>query len=76
MHSVQLRCPVGPKRLLAIVRSSGDTPKVVPGNLVEFACYDCKTRLRKEGEKVVQVLHRYNLAGELVESEALYEDSK
>lgn len=65
----ELRCPVGPKRLLMKVLDSGGQPYVDPGsNLLELACSDCKRALRAQGRQVTLVVHRFNLIGELVES--------
>ena len=41
MGSVDLRCPVGPRRLLAILRQEGKKPVYLEDNTVEFACSDC-----------------------------------
>lgn len=68
MPEVEIRCPVGPKRLLSKLLLSGERPTVVEGNLIEFACDDCKRTLRKGQRRVTRVLHRYNLAGELIET--------
>lgn len=66
---VELRCPVGPRRLFAKFRLGGGTdPHVTDDNLVEFACSDCKRSVRDQGRPVDRVLHRYNFFGELVES--------
>jgi hypothetical protein len=74
---VEVRCPVPqtlptgecrPGRLLFKLLRAGTPPSWVhPDNLIELACEDCKYRLRKAGHPVQRVLHRYNLAGELVE---------
>lgn len=64
----QIRCPVGPRRLLAIVVSEGEKPKITDGNLIEFACSDCCRSLRREGQDVARVLHRFNILGEEVET--------
>lgn len=68
MESHELRCPVGPGRLLLKLLYQDGHPEIVNGNLVELACSDCKRTLRKQGRPVARVLHRFNLAGELVES--------
>lgn len=69
MNSVDLRCPVGPRRLLAILRQEGKKPLYVDGNLVEFACSDCARSARRAGRDVLRVLHRFNFVGELVSTE-------
>jgi hypothetical protein len=51
---------------------AGEHPKIVEGNLVELSCDDCKKTMRQQGKPVLRVLHRFNLLGELVESEAIY----
>jgi hypothetical protein len=77
-RTVDVRCPVGqplpggecrPGRLLLKLRISGEIPSFVrPDNLIELACEDCKYRSRKAGRPVKRVLHRYDLAGVLVET--------
>lgn len=67
MKTIEIRCPVGPRRLLSKVISEGGTPHIT-GNLIEFACDDCKRYERKSDPDVVRVLHRFDLAGSLVES--------
>lgn len=76
----EMRCPANLSRLFAIARQEGDRPKYVDGLLMEFACRDCRSRLlQKEREMhagpgtgaVSRVLHRFNIAGELVETEVI-----
>lgn len=69
LRVMDIRCPVGPKRLLARMRQEGHQPGFDPdANVVEFACSDCARGLRKAGRDVERVLHRYNFIGDLVES--------
>lgn len=68
METVEIRCPVGPRRLLSKLLIDGDHPHVTEGNLIEFSCDDCKKTLRRQGKDAYRVLHRYDLAGTLVES--------
>ena len=68
MSAVQIRCPVGPKRLLAILRQNGEQPRYLDDNTVEFACSDCARDLRKQGYDISRVLHRFNFLGVLVET--------
>ena len=56
----QLRCPAAYHKLLG---------KIVEGNLIEVACSDCVRAIRNGGETVTQVLHRFNILGELVETQ-------
>jgi hypothetical protein len=65
---VELRCPIGPKALLAKVIKQGDGTRRTEGNLLELACRDCAKQLRKKNPEVKRVLHRFNILGELVES--------
>lgn len=74
MDVIEIRCPVGPRRLLSKVMSEGGLPHIVPGNLIEFACDDCKRWQRREDPKVQRILHRFNLAGDLVETVVVHYD--
>lgn len=68
-NQIEVRCPVGPRRLFAKFRLEGGvSPHVTDDNLVEFACSDCKKEISKRRSGVRRVLHRYNFFGELVES--------
>lgn len=64
---VDLRCPVTPRRLFARL-SAGDA-QIVPGNLIEVACDDCRKALRAMGQHPGLVLHQFNLLGECVSTE-------
>jgi hypothetical protein len=78
VEEVEVRCPVPhylpggdciPGKLLLKLRLSGEIPSYVyPDNLIELACEDCRTRLRRRGVRVRRVLHRFDLAGQLVET--------
>lgn len=68
LQSVEIRCPVGPRRLLAKVLTDGQKPGRAEGNLLELNCPDCKKTLRSHGRQVVRVLHRYDVLGVLVET--------
>lgn len=70
-QTVELRCPVGPQRLLSKLRLSGESPKYTDDNLIEFACADCRRTLRNRGRTVSLVLHRYNFIGAHVETETI-----
>ena len=75
---VDLRCPSDlpgrdgdchPGRLLARVRGAGEQPSYVhPDNLIELACADCRTKLRKSGRPAARVLHRFDFTGTLIET--------
>jgi len=68
---VELRCPVGPRRLFAKLRLSGVRPPVTQDNLIELSCQDCRRSLSRAGRAVSLVLHRYDIAGSLVETEVV-----
>ena len=68
-HEIELRCPVGPRKLFAKLRLEGAQPAVTSGNLLEMACQDCRRRMRSEGRTDVGfVLHRFDIVGRLVET--------
>lgn len=62
---VELRCETNPARLFARLLSDGKP--VVSQNLFEFKCRDCA---KKVGGGVA-VFHRFDVAGELVETEVV-----
>jgi hypothetical protein len=66
---VEYRCDKNPARLFTKFRASGERPQIVDGNLWEFACRDCAKDERRTDPSVTRVLHRFNILGELVESE-------
>lgn len=78
VEEIEVRCPVPqpapggqcrPGKLLMRLLVSGEQPSYVhPDNLIELTCDECRRRLRRQGVSVSRVLHRFNLAGELVES--------
>ena len=59
----EIRCPFG--SLFGKLRGQF---VVTEGNLAEFACSNCKKAAREYDPTVHQVLHRYDLVGELVET--------
>lgn len=72
--SVELRCPSGPKRLLAVSKLTGDYHGITSENLLELACRDCRAIIAKEkGSKPALVLHRFNVLGILIESEVIWD---
>jgi hypothetical protein len=69
LEVVEIRCPVGPKKLFAKFRlEGGESPHVTEDNLIEFACYECKKTEKNRDPAVNQVFHRFNFFGELVET--------
>lgn len=65
---LEYRCPLGARRLFMRMIQRGEKPSYIhPDNLIEFSCYDCRRRMEQQtGERVRRVLHRYDLAGELI----------
>lgn len=69
---VELRCNQPHQVLLGKMRLTGERPKVGDGNLIELVCDQCRKDLRAQGDgTVVRVLHRFNFAGEFVETEVV-----
>lgn len=68
-EQVDVRCPVGLRRLFMRLQLAGERPVYTEGNLLEIACADCRRELRRQGVAVALVLHRYNFLGELVVTE-------
>ncbi len=75
---LNMRCPVGPKKLLARLRVQGEAPLVIqPDNLIEFSCGDCARSLKRTGRydgQRFRCLHRFNFVGELIETEIVFLD--
>lgn len=65
---VEVRCPVGPKKLFTKLKLGEEfARRVEPGNLMEFTCADCTRRLRREQHNdTLRVFHQFNFLGELV----------
>lgn len=61
METVELRCDRNPSRMFAKLLKQGEP--VLSENLFEFKCRDCA-----RGCPGQVVLHRFNVAGELVET--------
>lgn len=73
VSALDLRCPIGAQKLLGRIRQEGGWTPVVEGNLLELACRDCRASVAaKEGRKPSLVVHRYDILGELVESEVYW----
>lgn len=68
-EKLDLRCPYGPKQLLAKVVQQGDyAGRSADGLTFEIACRDCAKVARKDNPNIRRVVHRFNVFGELVES--------
>ena len=70
--TVEVRCPLGPRKLFARMKMHGERPSYVqPENWIEFSCYDCRRQMEERGRRVQRVLHRYDFAGTLIETLAV-----
>jgi hypothetical protein len=66
---VELRCPLAePWGLMGKIRLAGGAPRIVEDNLIELHCPSCTRQARRAG-RPIRVLHRFNILGELVETE-------
>jgi len=68
MPTVEVRCPVGPQRLLFKLQIQGQTAHVSDDNLMELSCSDCKRLYRRDDPSIKLVVHCYNFLGELVKT--------
>lgn len=75
MEVFEIRCPVGPRKLLFKMLQGGEKPAVTDGNLIELHCPECSRTERRKDPLIMRVVHRYDLAGDLVTSERLYRDA-
>lgn len=63
---VEVRCPVGPKRLFTKLKLGEEFGRYVsPENLIEFTCSDC-AKQHNTADSRYWVYHRFNFLGELV----------
>ncbi len=68
-ETVEIRCPAGPRKLFTKLRLGEIEARYIhPANLIEFTCYDCSRAILREQRRKVRVCHRYDFAGELVET--------
>lgn len=71
MDTIDIRCPENPRVLFLKLKRSGEDTPVVDGNLIELACERCRNTIRQSEPDVLRVLHRYDLTGELIETEVV-----
>jgi hypothetical protein len=64
--TVEVRCPVGPRKLFTKLKLGEEFGKYLPGGLIEFTCSDCARSIGRERATKVRVYHRFNFIGELV----------
>lgn len=70
-QQLDLRCPYGPKQLLAkVTRENPEDVGMSADRLtLDIACRDCAKQARKTNPKVRRAIHKFNVLGELVETE-------
>lgn len=68
MNTVEVRCPVGPRKLFTKLKLGEEFATYLPNNLIEFTCSDCSKRVSREQQSRIRVFHRFNFVGELVET--------
>ncbi len=69
VNTVEVRCPVGPRKLFTKLKLGEEfATYVADSNLIEFTCRDCAKALSRASGETVRVFHRFNFAGELVET--------
>jgi hypothetical protein len=74
---VEVRCPVGPRRLFTKLRLDPASVRYLqPENWIEMSCADCRTQLRRRGRQVVHVMHRYAFTGDLVQTVLVYGEGR
>ncbi len=66
MTTVEVRCPLGPRKLFTKLKLGEEFGKYLPNNLIEFTCSDCAKRIGRERQQRVRVYHQFNFVGELI----------
>lgn len=67
MNDTQIRCPQWSKKMFAVLRVDSEG-----ASRIEVSCQNCRRMLVRAGDtSVSRVLHRYDSAGLLVETEIL-----
>lgn len=64
--TVEVRCPVGPRKLFTKLKLGEETGGYLPNGLIEFSCSDCARRATREQLKRVRVFHSFNFVGDLI----------
>lgn len=72
-EQLDLRCPLGPRQLLAKITQEGllseDVVRSADRLTLDLACRDCAKEARKLDPRVRRVIHKFNIFGELVETD-------
>ncbi len=69
MTTVEVRCPVGPRKLFTKLKLGEEFGKYLPNNLIEFTCSDCAKTISRQRQARVRVYHRFNFVGELISTQ-------
>jgi hypothetical protein len=64
--TVEVRCPLGPRKLFTKLKLGEEFARTADGNLLEFTCGDCSRRIGRERGERVRVYHQFNFLGELI----------
>lgn len=64
--TVEVRCPVGPRKLFTKLKLGEETVQYLPSNLIEFSCSDCAKSVSANVGRRVRVFHSFDFAGELI----------
>lgn len=67
--AIEFRCPHQGGMFLKLL----GTPEAViaTGNVIEVVCIGCRTFLRRQGQPVFVVRHRFSLLGELIDTDVI-----
>ena len=65
--ATEIRCPTEYRRMFGKLVRRGEDVTVVE-NLLEFSCRSCTKEQKAADPAIVRVVHRYNIAGELIET--------
>lgn len=66
MNTVEVRCPVGPRKLFTKLKLGEEFGTYLPNGLIEFTCQDCAKAYRRATNNFVRIYHSFNFIGELV----------
>jgi len=67
-QTVEVRCPVGPKKLFTKLKLGEEFATITPSNCIEFTCSDCARRISREQQRRVRVFHTFNFVGDLIDT--------
>lgn len=68
---VEVRCPVGPRKLFTKLKLGEESGGYLPNGLIEFTCADCAKSVSRQQQRPMRVYHRFNFLGELIQTQAV-----